>query len=96
MPPCHQYSYTKFLNMFLKAVSVGVVQNRPLHTASYLAETPAGNREGNKLTLPHQQPPSPHPGRADVPASTAARGEREGSVALDHPPASAPCSSKVS
>lgn len=70
-----------FLNKFLKAVRVGV-QNRSLQTASYLAETPAGNREGNKLTLPHQQPPPPHPGCADVPVHAAAGGEQEGSIAL--------------
>lgn len=56
MPPCHRYSHTRFLNMFLKAVRVGVLQNRLLQTPSYLAEIPARNREGNKLPVPHQQP----------------------------------------
>ena len=55
-PTISIHIHTHFLNMFLKAVRVGVLQNRPLQTASYLAETPAGNSEGNKLTLPYQQP----------------------------------------
>lgn len=34
-----------------------MLQNRLLQTAFYLAETPAGNRKGNKLSQLHQQTP---------------------------------------
>lgn len=89
MPPCHQYSHTHFLNMFRKAARFGLLQNRPLQTASYLAETLAGNREGNKLTLPHQQP-------LLLALAVLAYLRLLLHDCLGPPPASAPCFCKVS